>query len=293
MDVLRGMTVFIEVAKQKGFASAARALNLSTSSTSRYVTELEDWLGVQLLQRTTRRLHLTNHGKAYLEHCKKLVAEVATIKQSTSALHEDPQGRLRITAPVFIAKNILKDLLPTFLNQYPLIEFECIATDRYVNLIEEDFDMALRAGELDDSTLVSRKLMDIRLALVASPLYLKQHGEPKTISDLKTHNCLIDTGTRYVDYWPVYDKKSDRRFRASGNVQINSGEIILSLALSNIGIALLPDFFVQKDIHEGNLVSLLESKIHFDAGLFAIYPSNRHLSRNVRSFIDFLVRWTE
>lgn len=283
------MTIFVEVAKQQGFAPAARALNLSTSAVSRYVIDLEEWLGVQLIQRTTRKLSLTDVGKTYLDRCRRVVADVSDIRHTASEQQAEPQGALRITAPVFIAKTCLQDLLPGFLNRHPKVELEIVVVDRFVDLIEEGFDLAIRAGELQDSSLVARKLMDVRLVLVAAPTYLEQHGIPKTIAELKHHNCLIESGPSYANRWPVADKKTTKPIPVQGNVRVNSGEIVRSLALAGIGIALLPAFFVNKDIHEGRLVSFLESTVQFGGGVFAVYPQHRHLSPSVRSFIDYLV----
>ena len=196
---------------------------------------------------------------------------------------------MRITAPVFIAKTCLQDLLPEFLYRHPKIEMEMVVVDRFVDLIEEGFDLAIRAGELQDSTLVARKLMDVRLVLVAAPTYLEQHGIPKTPADLKHHNCLIETGPSYSNRWPVAEKKTAKPITVQGNVRINSGEIVRSLALAGVGIALLPAFFVSQDIHEGRLKSFLEPKMQFSGGVFAVYPQRRHLSPSVRSFIDYLV----
>ncbi len=289
MDLLKGMTIIVEVAKQQGFAPAARQLNLSTSAVSRYVIDMEEWLGLQLFQRTTRKLSLTDAGKTYLGRCQRVVAEVNDIKHAASDRQTEPQGLLRITAPNFIAKNFLHDLLPGYLNRNTKIELELVLSDHFIDLVEGGFDLAIRAGELKDSTLIVRKLMDVELVLVATPAYLEQYGKPKTVSDLKAHNCLIDTASGYNNHWPVADKKNGKSVVVNGNVRVNSGEIIRSLALSGMGIALLPKFFFTKDIYEGRLTSFLDSKIQFSGGLFAAYPQGKHLSENVRSFIDYLV----
>lgn len=288
MDVLKGMNIFVEVAKQQGFAPAARTLNLSTSAVSRYVIDLENWLGTQLFQRTTRKLSLTDSGKAYLDRCRQIVAEVNDIKRTASDRQVAPQGLLRITAPVFIAQSFLQNMLAGYLNQYPKVDLELVATDRFVDFIEEGFDLAIRAGVLESSTLVARKLMDVRLVVVASPAYLEQYGMPKKIVDLKNHNCLIDTVAGYSNRWPVTEKENAKPIIVQGNVRVNSGEIVRSLALSGIGIALLPAFFVNKDIHEGRLVSFFDSNVKFSGGLFTVYPQKIHLSANVRSFVDYL-----
>lgn len=289
MDVFRGMTIFVEVAKQQGFAPAARALDLSTSAVSRYVIDLEHWLGVQLLQRTTRKLSLTHAGKVYLERCQGVVAEIEDIKNVASEQQAEAKGQLRITAPVFIAKEWIQDLLPSYLNRHPKVDVDLMIVDRVVDLVEEGFDLGIRAGILQDSTLIARKLMEVSLLLVASPSYLAQHGTPKTIADLKMHNCLVDTVAGYSDRWPLADDSKSKPTNVRGNVRVNSGEIVRSLAVAGLGIALLPQFIVSKDIHEGSLTSFLESNVHFDAGLFAVYPQKRHVSANVRSFIDYLL----
>ena len=289
MDVLKGMTVFSEVAKQHGFAPAARALNLSTSAVSRYVIDLENWIGAQLFQRTTRKLSLTDEGMAYLERCRRVVVEVNDIQRAASDRRAEPQGPLRITAPVFIAKSFLRDLLPEYLARFPKIEMELVAIDRVVDLIGEGFDLAIRAGELKDSTLVARKLADTSLALVAAPAYVDQYGMPESGADLAHHNCLIDTVPEYANRWPIADKQKLKTTAVQGNVRVNSGEIVRSLALAGVGIALLPRFFVRDDIRNGRLTPLLETSMKSSGGIYVIYPKHRHISTNVRSFIEYLV----
>ncbi len=289
MDVFKGMTIFVEVAKQKGFAPAARALNLSTSAVSRHVIDLENWLGVQLFHRTTRKLSLTEDGSIYLDRCQQVIVDVDDIKLIATESQAEPQGTLRITAPVFFAKACLQELLPNYLERFPKVSIELNAVDRFVDLVDEGFDLAFRAGELSDSTLVARRIMDIELTVVASPVYLQAHGSPATVEDLKSHNCLIDTVARYANRWPVVDGKKTKSVAVNGNVRVNNGEIVRSLAVAGAGIALLPRFFVAKDIHESRLVSLLADSIEFNAGLFAVYPQRKFVSKPVRNFIDFVV----
>ncbi|MEW8192566.1 MAG: LysR substrate-binding domain-containing protein [Candidatus Thiodiazotropha sp.] len=288
MNILKGMTVFAEVVNQQGFAPAARALNLSTSAVSRHVFELESWLGVQLLQRTTRKLSLTEEGAMYLDRCNQVIADVDDIKNAALHRRAEPQGPLKLTAPVFIAKECLQELLPGYLNTYPKVSVELTAVDRFVDLVEEGFDLALRAGDLADSTLVARRLMDTKLVLVASPAYLASNGTPKTAVELKAHNCLIDTVSGYGDRWPV-GGRSNSRTTVQGNVRANSGETVKALALAGLGIALLPHFMVMKELHKGHLTSFLDEHIQFSAGLYAVYPQQRFVSANVRTFIDYLI----
>lgn len=288
MDILKAMAIFAEVANQQGFAPAARVLNLSTSAVSRYVIDLEDWLGVQLLQRTTRKLSLTEDGAFYLKQCQQVLVDVDDIRQAADTKTE-PHGSLRITAPVFIAKHCLQDLLPGYLNRYPKVHVDLTVVDRFVNLVEEGFDLALRAGDLADSTLIARRLIDVDLALVASPSYLAEHGTPAKIDDLKSHNCLIDTVAGYVNRWPLTDGKKPKSLLVNGNIRVNSGEIVRTLAVAGLGVALLPRFIVLRDLRAGRLTSFLDGCVAFNAGLFAVYPQRRYVSANVRSFIDYLV----
>ncbi len=288
MDTLKAMRVFAAVADSQGFAPAARSLDMSTSAVSRYVIELESWLGAQLLHRTTRRLSITEAGAQYLEQCRQIVADVDQLRDDAQTHSADPSGTLRITTPVAIGQRYLQAVLPEYLATYTNVSVDITTTDRFVDLVAEGFDIALRAGQLSDSTLIARRLVDVNLAVVASPGYLSTHGTPTSASDLKRHNCLIDTVTNYGDRWPV-GTHSNSRTRVSGNLRINSGEIVRSLATSGVGIALLPGFMVSDEIVSGELISVLESEIHFEAGLYAVYPNRTHVSANIRSFIDHLV----
>lgn len=291
MDVIKGMTVFIEVAKQRGFAPAARRLHLSTSAVSRYVIDLENWLGAQLLQRTTRKLSLTEAGGTYLERCERLIEEVRSMQEAADATNTAPHGRLRVTAPVFIAKYCLQDMLPGFLNRYPDVDLELVVTDRFVDLIEEGFDVAIRAGALKDSSLTSSRLFSARVLVTAAPSYLELRGTPKKATDLKDHNCLVDTVTNYLNRWPVADKKGARPITVRGNLRVNSGEIIRSMTVAGIGISLLPEFMTYEDIREGRLVVLLSSEIQREADVFCVYPHRRFLSTNIQAFVDHVVEY--
>ncbi len=288
MNTLRAMEVFDAVATYEGFAPAARALNISTTAVSRYVREFEDWVGAEVFRRTTRRISLTEAGNSMLPACRQILAEVAAIpidEQSKTS----PKGSVRITAPVFIASRVLGPLATPFLNNYPEVELDVVALDRGVDLVKEGFDLSIRIGTLADSTLISRKLRNIELVLVASPDYLDRRGSPLCVKDLQDHNCIVDTVPGYRDRWPVKDESSKRDVRITGNVAANNGEIAELLALSGAGIALLPDFFVVKSLRDGRLVRLLEDAESPEFGMYLLYPQTRHLPSQVRVFIDFLV----
>ena len=289
MNVTKAMTAFSEVAKQGGFAPAARALSLSTSAVSRRIIELEQWLGVELFQRTTRKLSITEEGARYLDRCRRVIDEVDTIKRMASDALAAPAGTLRLTAPVFLAKDYLQHLLPGYLNSYPQVKVSLTAVDRFVDLVGEGFDLALRIGELSDSTLVIRRLIEVDLAIVASPEYLAAHGAPETTADLKKHNCIIDAVATYNNRWPMKSGKKRQPITVNGNITVNSGEIARNMAIAGMGLTLLPRLFVLEHLHNEQLISVLEGHIDHKAGLYAMYPQTRHPTPKVRCFIDYMV----
>jgi len=283
------MLAFIQVAEEGGFAPAARSLAISTSAVSRQVMELEDWLGKQLLSRTTRHVSLTDAGRDYLEQCRDLVTAMDELEAQARDQRQEPQGKLRMTAPMFMGRKLLGPMLPGFLAQYPAVEVELKLLDRFVNLIDEGFDLALRIGKLQDSTLIARKIGDFKISLVASPGYLEQSGEPKSFSDLKQHNCLVDSAPEHGARWPL-ERKGKSSLRISGNFTVNDGELVRDLALAGSGVALLPTFFVENDVVEGKLTSLISDQMpELDAGIYLVYPQAKYLSNTIRAFIDYVV----
>lgn len=289
MDIFKSMRVFTEVAKQGGFAPAARSMGLSTSSVSRQVIELEEWLRVALFRRTTRKLSLTEEGVYYLNECQNVLNDVEHIHNTANEALTRPTGTLRLTAPVFFAKECLHNLIPDFLNSFPDLKLEISALDRFVDLVDEGFDLALRIGELPDSTLVARHLGDIHLVIVASPDYLKLKGDPGGLVELKAHNCIVDTIASFNNRWPIRSSNSIKNVTVSGNVTVNNGEIARNLAMGGMGLALLPHFFVRNQLINGELVEVLKDQVDSKAGIYAIYPQNRHLAPKVRAFIDYVV----
>jgi DNA-binding transcriptional LysR family regulator len=293
MDRVKAMQVFVEVAERQGFAPAARHLGLSTSAVSRQVKDLEAWLGLQLLNRTTRRIDLTEAGKAYLARCSWIVGAVAELETSARALGEEPQGELRVTAPVFMGRHLLAPVLPGFLARYPKVKLRLRLLDRFVDLVDEGFDLALRIAYLPDSSLIARKLGETRILMTAAPSYLAEHGLPTSAADLKRHNCLVDTVAGTGDRWPLGRRRDRGTIRVAGNFTANSGEMVREMTLAGLGISRLPDFFVARDVAEGRLVVVPEQSGERSAGIYALYPQTRHLSGPVRALIDALVAAAE
>lgn len=289
MDRIKAMSVFLMVARLEGFAPAARRLKMSTSAVSRYIIDLEEWLDAQLFYRTTRQLNLTEIGQNYLLTCRKIVDDVTNLEQQSSELHKNPRGEIKITTPVFLGNNFIGPLIPIFLRKYPHIKVNIFQVSRLVNLVEEGFDLALRIGEMTDSSLMMRTIGRCYLHLVASPKYLKNMGTPAVVEDVKEHNCIIDRTPGFYDRWPISPTTKGKPLKVEGNVIVSNGGMAKVMVLADIGISLLPDFIIQRELDEGKLISLFQDQVHYDGRISIVYPQTRHLSRSVRVFIDFLV----
>lgn len=282
------MHVFAEVVRLEGFAAAARKLHMSTTAVSRHVRELEDWLGVELLHRTTRHVRLTDAGHAYLERGRRILDEVDGLERTSKQSAENPQGRISVTAPVFLGRRLLGPLLPGFLERFPGIRVNVQLMDRYVNLVEEGFDVAIRIAKPTDSNLVSRKLGEMRMVLAASPAYLDKQGIPATVEDLRKHNCIVDSVADYEERWPLVRDGKAIQVRVAGNITVNNGELVREMALAGLGITLLPDFFIEQDLREGRLAVVLEKAVNRTATISVVCPRGRYLSSGVRAFVEYL-----
>lgn len=290
MDRLTGMEVFTRVAQSGSFSTAARQMGMSKSAASKHVAELETRLGVRLLNRTTRRLALTEAGRAYVERCQRILEDLNETELSVRDLHREPRGMLKLTAPVAFASEHLAPALPAFLAQHPHIEIDMHLSDRFVDLLDEGFDLALRIGRLADSSLVARRIGQVRRIVCAAPSYLKQHGAPETPAALRGHNCLHYTNISLDEEWRFTDKAGAPipSAIAAGSVRANDGQALRAVAVAGAGIVSLPDFLVAREIHDGKLTPLLEAYAQTESPIHAVYPHNRHLSGKVRAFVDFL-----
>jgi DNA-binding transcriptional LysR family regulator len=283
MNQIKTMRAFVEVARRGSFASAAKQLGISTSSASRLVMELEDWLGTPLLRRTTRRLTLTDAGEQYLERCADIVEATDNLQRDAEALAERPRGRLNVTAASFLMRSRIAPLLPEFLEQYPDIRLDLDLRDKPIDLIGEGIDVAIRIGHLADSAMIALKLGEIRLRLTASPAFLDEYGAPETLDTLPSYPCLVDTIPAHGGRWPI-----GRRIKVEGRVSANDGDIIRQMTLAGLGISYLPDFHVDDDIAAGRLVSLFADETGDPVGIYALYPARRQITGAARAFVDFL-----
>ncbi len=289
MDQLSALKAFCRVVEAGGFSAAAVEINLSHTVMSKQVRQLESLLGVQLLNRTTRKLALTEAGQAYYERARRILDELQEADLAATRHHAAPRGTLRLNAPMAFGTLDVAQWLPRFMERYPEIKIDLVCNDRYVDLIEEGFDLALRlARELPDSTLMARKLATIPTLLVASPSYLHEHGTPATPADLAHHNCLTYTLVPKPNEW-IFTMPDGSRSSiiVRGSFQANTGIALRSAALAGVGIATTATFIVHEDLARGTLVPVLPDYTLRARNLYAIYPHNRHLSPKVRAFIDF------
>ena len=291
MDRAGEMAVFVRVVDEGGFSAAARSLHLSPSAVSKLVTRLEDRLGARLLNRTTRRLSLTEEGDAFYQRATQILTEIDEAELAVARLHAIPGGQLRVTAAVAFAIYQIVPVLPAFLKRYPELHVELDVNDRIVDLVQEGFDVGVRTGARQDSSLVSRLLAHDQRTICAAPSYLERHGMPKTPADLMQHNCITWTGNPGgLNDWPFKGAGGPYTIRIRGNVEVNNGEALHEMVLAGVGIAHMAEFRIGEDVKAGRLMHLLADHHRaVDLPIHVVYPHRRHLSARVRAFVDFLV----
>jgi DNA-binding transcriptional LysR family regulator len=289
MDILTCMRVFATVVEAASFTGAGDRLDMSKAMVSKYVAVLEDHLGTRLLNRTTRRLSLTESGQVYYERCLQIIADVAEAEQAAGQLTAIPRGTLKIAMPVSFGTIKIGPLITEYVWQYPEVKLDIALADRKVDLIEEGFDLAIRIGSLPESGLIARKLAIDRTAICAAPAYLKQHGTPRKPEDLRRHACLNYTYATNGDEWYLKNDSEELFVPTSGPIRVNNGDMLRLAALSGGGIIWQPRFIVEDDLRTGRLVEVLTNYSTVELGIYAIYPSRKHLSAKVRTFVDFLV----
>jgi DNA-binding transcriptional LysR family regulator len=286
---LNAVTAFVKVVEHQSFRAAARALEMPKSTISAKVAALEAELGARLLERTTRSLRLTEAWRAYHRRVAPALQALAEAAQVVEELNEGPSGRLRITATVEGGQILLGPLVAEYLRRYPAVEVQIHLVDHHVDLIEEGFDLALRAGSLPDSTLIARKLsLPGRLRVYASPEYLKVHGEPRRPADLAKHACLVMSAQTQPATWTFQLKKKRVSVDVRARCEANSFLVLRDLAVAGLGIARLPDYFGGPAQEAQRLRVLLERFTPAPLPWHAVYPSARHLSPKVRAFVALL-----
>ena len=289
MDRLQAMTVFAKVVEQGSFARAAERLSISSSACSRQVAELEAHLDTRLLNRTTRRLSLTESGQGFYEHCVHLLADLEEAEQAAAQNAARPRGTLRITTSINFGVRHVSPAIGAFLAKYPEVRFDVSLSDRIVDLVEEGYDLAIRIGSAGGETVVARKLGEARMVACASPAYLKAHGVPKTPEELARHACLTYEYMPVRNVWPFRGKDGrEHAVRVSGPLHSNNGDLLAAAAVAGVGIAYEPEFILGPDLKAGRLVPILSAYSSPLGPIYAAYPSRRYLSAKVRAFVDFL-----
>lgn len=289
MDKFESMNAFVKVVSLGSYAEAGRTLGLTRSAVSKAVMELERLLGARLLERTTRRIRPTEAGLAYYERCADILALVEETELRVSRLHDEPKGVLKVNAPMSFGIRYLGKIVAEFLKLYPELRVELTLTDRFINPLEEGVDVTVRIGALADSSLIARKLAPVRLALVASPAYIAERGEPRTLAELSQHRCLSYGHTTLLQRWQLRDGEEIVSVPITSCLCSNNGDVLRDAALSGNGIAKLPAFLIGSDLEGGTLRAVLRQHTPTELGIYALYAPNRYLAAKTRVFVDFLV----
>jgi DNA-binding transcriptional LysR family regulator len=289
MDQLAALRALRRVVELGSFTAAADALGISHTIVSRQVRQLEEHLGAQLLNRTTRRFALTDAGRDYVESTRQVLDLLDDADRSVSRHQAEPTGILRINAPMAFGTIEVAQWLPAFMAKYPGLQVDLVCNDRMVDLIEDGFDVALRlARELPDSTLVARRLATSKVLLVAAPGYLRTNGAPATPSDLSQHNCLVYTAASRANEWTLAGPDGvEHAVAVRGTLQANTNVALRAAAVAGLGIANAASFIVREELERGKLVEVLPGYVPKARELYALYPQNRHLSPKVRAFVDY------
>lgn len=281
----QGISEFVYVAEAESFTIAAKKLAISTAQVSRQVNALEHRLKVKLLYRTTRKVSLTQEGSLFYQHCRAVLDGLELAETAITNLQATPQGKIKLTASVTYGEQQILPLVNDFVLKHPNIEVVAQLTNQKIDLVDEGYDLAIRLGKLNDSTLMAKKLAKRTNFVCVAPSYLKRHSAPHTLSELNQHNCLL--GTR--DYWRFSEGQKNKNIRVNGSVRFNSGYGLVDAALKGLGIVQLPDYYVNEHIEQGRLITLLDHYREADEGIWAVYPHNRQLSAKIRILVDYLV----
>lgn len=289
MDRYAEMQTFVKVAESGSISATAERLNIAKSAVSRRLADLETRLGAQLLHRTTRRISLTDAGRAYFQQAQRLLAELEEVEQSVAHQQTDLRGVLRVAAPLSFGIKHLSPLLIQFMAEHPALQLELNLDDRTVNLLEEGVDLAIRIGHLADSSLIARRLARVQNIVCASPAYLAQYGEPHTPGELKNHQVLSYSHVPDSLQWQ-FQLAPDKllNVRPPVKMRANNGDVLLQAAIAGLGICISPDFICDDALNSGLLKPILQQYPQPNIAIYAVYPAQRHLPRRVRVLIDFL-----
>ena len=288
MDRLTSLEVFSQVVECGGFSAAGRKLNMSTTMVSNHVQSLEDRLGARLLNRTTRKVSLTEVGRAYYDRAVQILADIAQADDIAGALQSTPRGTLRVFTHTHMVP-FVAPVVAKFLASYPEVKVDLTMGERNIDMIDEGFDIAVRMTPAPDSSLIVRGLATWRHVLCCSHAYLEKFGRPQQLAELSQRNCLRHVNYPYGEEWRFVDRKGNpASVRVAGNLITNSGETLRTVALEGVAVCLAAGFMVHDDLESGRLVRLLPEYRPLEVSMNAVYPHRHHLSAKVRTFIDML-----
>lgn len=290
MNQIVGMAIFARVVEASSFSAAARGLGLSKAAVSKHVARLERRLGARLLNRTTRRLSVTEVGRAFYEHCARVVSEAETAELEVSQMRSQPRGLLKVATSVAFGTLHIVPAIAGFLERYPEVSVQMAMDDRVMDLAKEGYDVAVRMSSDPPANLVARRLAPVRWVTCASPQYLERRGMPRTPADLVAHNCLFYSHLEHADHWNFRSGTGEVSIRISGTFSVHSSLALREAMLGGVGIARLPTFAVGRDIREGAAIVLLSDYEPVGRSAFyAMYLSTHHVAPKVRVFVDFFV----
>jgi len=290
MDRLTALNVFRHAVELGSFAAASRHLGLSPAAISKNVSELEAHLAVRLLNRTTRRMSLTEAGELYYDRVVQVLDDLEDADGALGPMQQVPKGLLRVSAPMTLTLARLSSAMPTFLSRYPEISLDLRMDDRRVNIVEDGFDIAIRASDrLEDSSLVARKLMSMPHVVCAAPSYLDRHGAPLSPGDLEDHTCIQFTLSGHADEWTFSKADASASVPIDGRYKATSSLAVRDALVAGFGLSLIPRLYVAENIAQGRLRTVLDDWSPVETSVYAVYPSRRHVVAKVRAFLDFLV----
>lgn len=289
MDKLAAMAVFTQVVDAGGFSAAARRMGLSRSAVSKHVAELEADLGVQLLFRTTRKMTPSEAGLAYVERCRAILAEIEETESAVSDADRQPRGLLRVNAPMSFGILHLGPAVADFMKAHPALQVQMTLDDRFVDPVAEGFDVTIRIADLEDTSLIARRIVAARMAICAAPDYLKAHGTPEAPEDLRDHACLHYGNLSTGMHWILTGPDGAHRVPIQARLCTNNGQVLRDAALAGLGICALPTFIVGRELQAGRLGTILPEYSFGESAVHALYAPSRYLAAKVRVFIDFLV----
>ncbi len=291
MDKLSSMNVFVRVAKAGSFAGAARDLGISRAMATKHIMHLEKALDTRLFNRTTRSLSLTEVGASYLGRCQQVLLDVDEMESAVTHLQAEPRGVLKISAPPVIGSTHIAPALAEFLKVNEDLSVEIVLKGSHVDLIDEGVDIAIFLGKLQDTSLVARKLASSSLVVCGAPAYFERYGVPEEPEDLVDHSCLVNWAIPPRDRWKFRGVLGDREVKVSGRMQANVADPIRVAANKGLGLVMLPNYIVGRDIEKGKLQVVLEQYRISPLEIHAVYPHRKYLSAKVRDFLDFLQGW--